>query len=219
MTHSHAQQGTKERLLQAGAKVFSEKGFLAATIREICQLAEANIAAVNYHFGDKQSLYDAVLKTMFAECATPVDQRIDPDLPAEERLAAFILESIRDIYGDSSLSDDGGLLDSLFHMELAHPSSQWEQLIKDHFLPESLYLRSLIREILGSGHDEETIRQCCISIYGMMTHHALCWPIVSVVHQDHPPMTGFREQLADHVTRFSLAALRDLRHQQQPPKE
>jgi AcrR family transcriptional regulator len=51
---SHVQ--TREALLEAAAQVFAELGFRAATVREICQRARANIASVNYHFGDKENL-------------------------------------------------------------------------------------------------------------------------------------------------------------------
>ena len=49
---------TRERLLAAASRVFAEKGFEKATVREICQAAEvSNLAAVNYYFGDKERLY------------------------------------------------------------------------------------------------------------------------------------------------------------------
>ena len=51
---------TKERLLKAASEIFAEKGFRDATVAEICEAAEANIAAVNYHFGNKETLYDEV---------------------------------------------------------------------------------------------------------------------------------------------------------------
>ena len=53
------QDATKDRLLEAAGEEFAEKGFECARIRAICERAQANIAAVNYHFGDKEQLYVA----------------------------------------------------------------------------------------------------------------------------------------------------------------
>jgi AcrR family transcriptional regulator len=54
---------TRDRIVEAAGEMFAEKGFDATTVRDICQRAEANIAAVNYYFGDKQRLYvEAVVR-------------------------------------------------------------------------------------------------------------------------------------------------------------
>ncbi|HQL88795.1 MAG TPA: TetR family transcriptional regulator, partial [Lentisphaeria bacterium] len=50
----------RDRLLAAGLKIFAEKGFSGATVREICDEAGSNIAAINYYFGDKVGFYQAV---------------------------------------------------------------------------------------------------------------------------------------------------------------
>lgn len=52
----------RERLLAAGLKFFARKGYDGATVREICDEATSNIAAINYYFGDKQGFYAAVME-------------------------------------------------------------------------------------------------------------------------------------------------------------
>src|SRR5215472_16229012 len=49
--------GTEKRLLEAAGEIFAEHGYRAATVRQICEKARANIAAVNYYFGDKEEFY------------------------------------------------------------------------------------------------------------------------------------------------------------------
>ncbi len=64
---------TRERLLRTGARLFAERGFKQVTVRDICRAARANVAAVNYHFGNKLGLYREVLQV--AIDALAVDDR------------------------------------------------------------------------------------------------------------------------------------------------
>lgn len=51
----------RNRILHAAGAIFAEKGFRCATVRDICESAEVNIASVNYYFGDKKTLYEQTL--------------------------------------------------------------------------------------------------------------------------------------------------------------
>jgi len=53
---------TKERILDAAEGLFADRGFPGTSMRDITQGADANIAAVNYHFGSKEALLLAVLE-------------------------------------------------------------------------------------------------------------------------------------------------------------
>ena len=52
---------TKERILDAAEALFMEHGFEATSLRTITAAAGVNLAAVNYHFGTKEELFEAVL--------------------------------------------------------------------------------------------------------------------------------------------------------------
>lgn len=54
-------QVTREQLLNTAGLVFAESGYERTTSKAICERARTNLAAVNYHFGSKDGLYEAVL--------------------------------------------------------------------------------------------------------------------------------------------------------------
>ncbi|MEM9296476.1 MAG: CerR family C-terminal domain-containing protein, partial [Planctomycetota bacterium] len=56
-----ASDTTEGRLLQAAVGLFASQGFAATRVRQVCDQAEANVAAVNYHFRSKRGLYDAAI--------------------------------------------------------------------------------------------------------------------------------------------------------------
>lgn len=51
---------TKDRILSAAEQLFAETGVATTSLRTITALARVNLAAVNYHFGSKEALVDAV---------------------------------------------------------------------------------------------------------------------------------------------------------------
>lgn len=53
-------EDTRDRLLRAAGEEFARVGFRRASIRAICKAAGANVSAVKYHYGSKESLYHAV---------------------------------------------------------------------------------------------------------------------------------------------------------------
>lgn len=62
-----AQSDTVDRILDAAEELFADRGFAETSLRMITSRAKVNLAAVNYHFGSKKSLIQAV----FARFLTP----------------------------------------------------------------------------------------------------------------------------------------------------
>ena len=52
---------TRQHLLETAGQVFAERGLAAGTSKEICERAGTPLASVNYHFGSREALYEAVL--------------------------------------------------------------------------------------------------------------------------------------------------------------
>jgi len=60
--HESEHTKTKERILRAAFEVFAKRGFHNTTVRDICQKADVNVAAINYYFNTKEKLYEEVCK-------------------------------------------------------------------------------------------------------------------------------------------------------------
>ena len=93
MSSDKEKSGIRVRLLESAGQVFAEKGYEKSTIREICERAKANIAAVNYYFRDKEGLYREVFN--FAHGAVRehlmVILRESEGASAEDQLRLFLL--------------------------------------------------------------------------------------------------------------------------------
>ena len=103
-----AQDPTKVRLIEAAGEEFAGKGFDAARIRTICDRAGANVAAVNYHFGDKEQLYvETVLDAHRCGWSLGEEMRPLPPAPAEQ-LRCFIHHFLDAMSWRSTIPTIGG---------------------------------------------------------------------------------------------------------------
>ena len=73
-----SQADTVTRILDSAEELFAEKGFAETSLRMITTRAKVNLAAVNYHFGSKKDLIQAV----FARFLTPFCNKLDKEMAA-----------------------------------------------------------------------------------------------------------------------------------------
>src|SRR5690554_5976766 len=73
MDNKMAQSDTVDRILDAAEELFAERGFSETSLRMITSKAKVNLAAVNYHFGSKNALIQAV----FARFLTPFSATLE----------------------------------------------------------------------------------------------------------------------------------------------
>ena len=93
-----AQSETVERILDAAEQLFAEKGFAETSLRLITSKAGVNLAAVNYHFGSKKALIQAVFSRFLGPFCTSLDRELErrqakPDSkPSLEELLEILVE-------------------------------------------------------------------------------------------------------------------------------
>ncbi|MEM6533850.1 MAG: TetR/AcrR family transcriptional regulator [Myxococcota bacterium] len=91
----------RERLLEVGASLFSERGFKGVSVREICKNAATSINMVHHYFGSKEGLLDAILERFDARVfATPMRVIAKPPSSREDFVSRLTLlfETTLDAY-------------------------------------------------------------------------------------------------------------------------
>ncbi len=85
---------TRERILEAALDLFGERGLTGTTVRDIATRAEANVAAISYHFGGKDELYRAVAERAISGIESGVRGRMGPMLANPPRDPASALKGL-----------------------------------------------------------------------------------------------------------------------------
>jgi len=200
---------TQKSLLLAASDIFAEKGFRDATIVEISKRAATNVAAVNYHFGNKETLYREAWRQSFHDSikAHPPDGGVDINAPPEQRLAGQVAALLRRI------NDKDNKEFHIVNKELANPTGLLEEVMKEEMMPLRRRIMELMREILGPDNPEATVRFCTVSIISQCVIPAF----INIVER---PLTDVAdaslriddiEDYARHVVTFSLAGISKVR--------
>jgi len=190
---------TRERLLQAGARLFAARGYAHVTIRDICAAAGANIAAVNYHFPGKAGLYHEVVGRAIARLqrSTTVARSHETAESPEQRLHEYIRATIA-----FEPADDW--IHRLVSRELSEPTAALDRILQEVVRPHLAHLQGIVVELLGCGDDDPRAARAAFSI------HAQCLTLrnAHVAAQLYPVATEpSLDALVDHITEFSLAGL------------
>ena len=162
---------TRKAILDAAAGVFAVRGFRAATIREICSDAGANIALVSRYFGSKQGLYAEVCRSLFNGLAAPLAQ-LDQDADTPEKCRYAIREWIlRAIRITSATRAPASNINGIFRNEMHSPSVMHDYLMREFFSPIFKCLRRLV-ESCGIS-EESDVLGILSSIWSRVSMYAL----------------------------------------------
>jgi AcrR family transcriptional regulator len=202
---------TPKSLLASASEVFAEKGYRDATIAEICERAGANIAAVNYHFRDKETLYKEAWRHSFSEAvkAHPPDGGVSDSALPEDRLRGQVTALLQRI------ADEKNKEFLFVQKELANPSGLLDEVTQEEIRPLYEKMESLVRELLGPRRSDMRVRFCTISIISQCINPAVTMRRRKEKQEgtDGPPGVDDIEAYSKHVVKFSLAGIHALRYE------
>ncbi len=200
---------TKERLFRAGIRVFAEKGYRDATVREICAIAgSANINSVNYYFKSKENLYREILEAIFSRYDTYDTHDWETKTPQQQLKEMIHIFCIM-LYNNKAVASD---ITSIFVSEMTNPSPFLVELVDTYNRPRLKRHLKMFRDLLGNVATDDMARDCLVSVAGQLFYYRFAWPVFSRLFPDYSPEKQI-EQWADHVYRFTLGGIEALTHQ------
>jgi len=200
---------TRQRLLEAAGEEFAERGFRNVTVRDICKRASANVAAINYHFGDKERLYAAAVQYAHL-CATRHDVvgavAAAKDLSPRQRLHAFVRTFLIGILDTGRPAWHAKLM----AREIAEPTEVLNAIAHETVRPRLAALSAIIRDIIGPAAPQQVVMNAARSVVGQILFYHFARPMLVRVFPSEPFDTTKLDELAGHITVFSMQGLRGI---------
>jgi len=218
---------TQKRLIDAAEKLFAEKGFDAVSVREIATAADANIAAINYHFQGKERLYQEVLRRQLVakrsrmmERITAVVDEADGDPDAQELIHTFVRTFLED-----AITHPGGLtVMRLVAREVIEPRYGAVVVYQELIMHMHGNFAALLAHALPDV-PRDRVFLIVASLLSQVVHFVMRWQnlqadevtpeIAEVFRQTFPVLAESKEDyietVIDHVTEFTLGGIEAIR--------
>jgi len=193
----------QDRLLDAAEKLFCERGFAATSVRDLTAEAGCNIAAVNYHFGGKDQLYQEMfrrqMKIAVSDSVAVIDEVMSSPSPSVEALIrGWVTPPLEAV----EQNDPRGAVMQLMVREFLNQRIDPEPIIeewKEVFIER---MSAALRELVP-GLDVQRSRLAVFSLDALMFHPFLFMPI----YLDWIEGVDL-EGIIEHIVRFGAAAIR-----------
>lgn len=193
---------TRTRILEAAGPLFATTGYAETTSKAIAAAAGVDLASINYHFGSRRGLYQAVLVEAHRRVISfdDLQQIVESALAPSEKLRWCI-----DRLTEATIGNDGWHA-RLFAREFLAPSSNLEVLYKEDLEPKFAFIRRVIGEITGIPEKDPALLRCMISTVAP----CLMLLVAGNGGLPGPPQQVLRmprQELTSHLHRFAFAGL------------
>ena len=192
----------RQRLLLAAEALFARKGYDGATVREICDRAGMNVAAINYHFGDKERLY---IETVRHAHACGVFESGPPPqlagLSPAERLRGFVAAMLKNMDGPVRPESM-----QLLMRELSMPSPATISVVEDFIRPMAMGLFEILGELLPDLPERQRL-MVGFSVVGQCLYYRQNRTVSTLLFGAAAIDALSLDAVTEHITRFTFAAL------------
>ena len=198
---------TRELILQAALEAFASRGFKGATVREICAAAGQSVGSVNYHFRDKDGLYEAVTSKLMEE----IILRHEPEPPDADRLSAreklrIFIRTYLARFGSIFSGKNNGIRGMFLMREIMDPSECFRRMFSQLQSRQKDYLLKIISELTGQPVSKPEVMLSGISVIGQCFHFIFGRRIFGLLGFETGRLTDI-EQCVSHIEEFSLGGI------------
>ena len=188
---------TKESIMAAAMRLFAEKGLKLVTVREICKAAKVNVALVNYHFRNKNGLYQACVERLFHESTGEELCALDANVTDARAWRAAVRGWIFGVSRALRATQGGAALAAgFFRQEMVNPSPMCDLVRERYFIPVRECLLRLIAMAVADVHEQ---RRWIESVWSQLCAYALAdasW------HPHFRPKNTKADEWADSIADF-----------------
>ena len=207
-SHNHKHELTRDRLLDEAEDLFAQRGYHAVSVREITKAAESNLAAVNYHFGNKQNLYLEVFRARWLPRASRIQQSFKQSLKNNGNPTPnMVVQSFARSFLEGPMSADERTRHlKLISGELVQPTEAFELVVEQVFRPLFGKFLEDLRKAMPDTIDEKQMVLNVFSILSMVLYFNFARPLIT-------SFVGGQEgkdietRLVDHIVQFSLSGV------------
>ena len=188
--------GTRRRLLDAAAELFATKGYRNVAVRDICDQACANVAAVNYHFGSKDKLHIAAIdharERALQEDPSPAGPKPAGRMTAELKLRRHL----RAMLGRAFATGPAGWYMQIVLREMVDPTPALKHALDENIGPHQRRLEAIVGQVLGQDPDSDPVKDTAAAILATAIYYHSCRPAVEHLRPDF----AFNQATADRLT-------------------
>lgn len=195
---------TRAALIEAAGPLFADIGFEASRTRDIADKAKANVSAINYHFGSKMGLYQAVIKAQAEEIngSYPLEtESVRQEEPAV-RLQWLVHNLLRRV-----LTSHEEHRIKICVREFVEPTEALDFLVKEIVSQQYDIMRSVVTAVLGREASLEELNRFTVSVVSQCFHYGMAEPMLTRLGVKIPQSEAEINVLAEHIARFSLAGI------------
>lgn len=167
------EKDTRDKLIDAGEKLFAERGLSGVSIRELSKEAGANSALISYHFGGKEGLYAAIIEKQFSPIRFLLDSVGLLKASPSEKIIRYA-QGVAIVHGKAPF-----LTKFLMREIINQPSPFFTPVIQKYIRRVYNFLTATLQEGIDSGEFREDmdINAAALALAGMMNFYYIARPI------------------------------------------